>query len=435
MSMQFWLALVVMAGLAICFVLYPVVFHREPKGQAADRRAQNLLAYRSRLTELEAERDQGRIDDAEFAGLKAELDRTLLDDVPENDSRGAVRGNRRLTWLVAILAVVAVPLVAFSLYGKLGAVNKLAETETIAKMQSGNLSPSDLDTLLEQLRSRLQDDPTSIDGWVLLGRSYMSLERYQEAAWAFEQLATQVAQQESAVAAASAWGLAAQAQFFASGEKMSDAVQKDIDRARKANPDEINALGLLGIAAFENRNYEEAIRFWRRILEVSPNHPQARVIREGVARAYQALGKPVPPELTAQAAAPAPPVAGQASGKAAGTGPRMTVAVHLAPQYQGKLPAQATVFVYAKAVQGPPMPLAVARYQVSDLPVQVTLDDSMAMAPIAKLSNADQVQLIARVSPSGSALPASGDWIGQVGPLPVRTTTKPINVTIDHQVP
>ncbi len=428
MSMQFWLVLALMAALALVFIFYPVIFHAEAPGQAADRRAQNLLAYRTRLAELEEETARGEISEEEFEALKRELDAGLLDDVDSGGERRA-RTGRRLAWGVALASVVLVPLVAFGLYGKLGASDTLAEAQTIRAMQQGkNVSRSRMETLLERLRKDLEADPANVDSWVVLSRSYMNLEDYHKAAWAFEQLAAQVEKQEGARQAAGAWGLAAQAHYFAGGEKMTDAARADIKRALDQNPNEITSLGLEGINAFKQGDYRAAVKYWGQILKTAPNHPQIAVIRQGIKEAYKRLGEPVPDSLLAGTKA------GRNDKGAKGKGPRMTVDVSLAGRYQDKVAQGDTVFVYAKAVNGPPMPLAVARYKVSDLPVKVTLDDSMAMAPVARLSKASKVMLYARVSPSGSAMPSSGDWIGKVGPLPVQTNTKPIQISIDHQI-
>lgn len=432
MTTALWMGLALMTALALVFVFYPVIFHREPIDRLPNRKAQNLVAYRTRLAELENEHQAGLLDAEEFRMLKEELDGGLLDDVGDSTTPRQ-RAGRRWAWVVAGVGVVVVPLLAFSLYDRLGASNQLGEAELIAEMsQANHLDHDQMTSLLWQLRQRLLEDRGNLDGWVLLAQSYMNLAQYKDAAWAFEKLANEVERESGPKAAAAPWGLVAQARYFAAGQKPTKDVLQAITEARSRDPDETNALGLMGIMAFQAGDYQDAITSWSRILKTAPNTPQLSVIKEGLARAYERLGKPVPKDLVADAdnASGASP---SSSGNA--DGPQMTVSVAISERLQKQLPKDATLFVYAKAVQGPAMPLAVAKYPVSALPVTVTLNDGMAMAPVATLSSADNVMLIARISASGSAMPASGDWEGKVGPVPVKTTTAPIRITIDHRLP
>ncbi|WP_097462427.1 c-type cytochrome biogenesis protein CcmI [Mangrovitalea sediminis] len=432
MTIALWMGLALMAALALVFVFYPVIFHREPADRLPDSKAQNLVAYRTRLAELEAEREAGVLDDEEFRALKEELDGGLLDDV-DVPAGPRQRSGKRWALTVAIVSIVLIPLLAFSLYLRIGASNQLGEADLIAEMsQANHLDHDQLIGLLGKLRQRLLNDRDNLDGWVLLARSYMNLEQYKDAAWAFEKLAHAVERESGPKAAAAPWGLVAQARFFASGQKPTPDVLQAITEARSRNPDDVNALGLLGIMAFQAGDYQDAIKSWSRIIKVAPDTPQLPVIKEGIARAYERLGKAVPQDLAAS------DQGGDSASKAApagDAGPQMTVSVSVGKAYRDELPKNATLFVYAKAVKGPAMPLAVAKYPVSALPVTVTLNDGMAMTPVAKLSSVDQVMLIARISSSGSAMPASGDWEGKVGPVPVRTTSTPIAISIDHRLP
>ena len=114
--------------------------------------------------------------------------------------------------------------------------------------------------------------------------------------------------------------------------------------------------------------------------------------------------------------------------------PGLTVNVILADRLAAGLDGSETLFVFARAAGGPPMPLAVARKRVSDLPLTVTLDDSMAMAPGMKLSNFDRVVVGARISASGTATAGSGDLQGFSQPVPVAGGAT-VNVAITEQVP
>ncbi|TBW59406.1 c-type cytochrome biogenesis protein CcmI [Marinobacter halodurans] len=420
MTTAFWLTLAALIGLALVFVLYPLFFTRSRKGDVDDIRHQNLVAYRSRLAELDADLDAGVIDGPTHAQMKEELAGTLLEDVdrtPEAAPTGRARG-RRAALVVVLVSVVAVPAASLWLYRDWGGVEQLEQYQTMLALQQADQSRGQkMAALAEQLRDRLIADPDNLDGWAMLGRTYMTLENYDQAAWAFEQLAGQV--DDVPREAATAWGLAAQARFFDSKGAMTPVVTSTIEKARSRNPDEVNALGLLGIHAFEQQDYREAIRYWERIIQVAPDHPQLPSIKQGVAEAYRRLGEPVPDRLLASG------------------GASVTVRVTLAEHLKDQVKPETTLFVFAKAFNGPPMPLAVARLQAGQLPVTVTLDDSMAMAPGNTLSGADQVVVSARLSPSGNAIPQSGDWQGSAS-QPVKLEAydgQPVAVTIDQQVP
>lgn len=422
MTLAFWLTFAALIGLALVFVLYPLVFHRPEKSAVNDIRHQNLLAYRSRLAELEVEREAGTLDEATFRQMKEELAGSLLDDVGQSEQE-AQRVSRRVpgrrSALVIVLAsVVLVPAASLLLYNDWGSVDQLEQYQTMLEMRQTNQAQGQqMAELAEQLRQRLLDNPENLEGWAMLGRTYMNLENYAQAAWAYEQLAGQL--DDVPAEAATAWGLAAQARFFESRGAMNDKVTGAIAEARERNPNEVNALGLLGINAFERQAYQEAIDYWERIIEVAPDHPQLPSIRQGVAEAYRRSGQPVPDSLAQPA------------------GASVKVRVALSDAFKGEIPPDTALFIFARNAEGGGMPLAVARLTAAQLPTTVTLDDSMAMAPGAKLSGAQSVTLAARLSPSGNAIPQSGDWQGE-GAAPVDLESyegEPVEVVIDQRVP
>ncbi|WP_148862369.1 c-type cytochrome biogenesis protein CcmI [Marinobacter fonticola] len=422
MTLAFWLTLAALIGLALVFVLYPLVFHRPDKAAVNDIRHQNLLAYRSRMAELEAEREAGNLDEATYQQMKEELAGSLLDDVTHSEREvervGRRVPGRRAAQVIVLASVILVPAVSLWLYNDWGGVDQLEQYQTMLEMrQTSQDQGQQMAQLADQLRARLLDNPDNLEGWAMLGRTYMNLENYAQAAWAYEQLAGQV--QDVPNEAATAWGLAAQARFFESRGAMNDNVTGAIAEARERNPDEVNALGLLGINAFERQAYQEAIDYWERIIAVAPDHPQLPSIRQGVAEAYRRLGQPVPESL-AQA-----------------EGPSVTVRVELAETFKDDIAPDTTLFIFARNAEGGAMPLAVARLTAAQLPATVTLDDSMAMAPGAKLSGAATVMIAARLSPSGEAIPQSGDWQG-VSHEPVNLDNyngEPVEIVIDQRVP
>ncbi len=428
MTTTFWITAAVLIALAFTFVLFPLFFGRPEKRINANIRNQNLLAYRSRLAEIEAEYEQGLLDEENYRLLREELAGAMLDDVGEEDSpREDVRAGdlrmdrrRRSTWAVVAVAAMVLPLGSVVMYQQLGALDKVEQLQAMKEIEASGDSPmAQMDQLTAQLQDRLQEQPDNPDGWAMLGRSYMRMDRYPDAARAFERLAEVVKNDQ---ARATAMGLSAQAWFFNSEGKMTDEVTAAIEQARALDPNEVNTLGLLGIHAFEQREFEDAIRYWKKIIEVAPDHPQLASIRRGVARAYQQLGEEIPEEFQE------PEQALSDRG--------VNVRVELAESFRGQISPDTTLFVYARTPDLKSAPLAVARLEAGQLPVTLRLDDRLAMAPQFRISGADEVVLAARVSASGTAQPQPGDYQGiREEPVPVVSgNSDPVVLTIDEKL-
>lgn len=432
MTDTFWIAATVLIIFALAFVLYPVFFHRAGARQQADLRNQNLMAYRSRMEELDREHRAGILDDQTYRQLKDELAGSLLDDVPDSaqDSGPAEApgGSRRMrgrksAMAVGFLAVLLVPAASVYLYGQWGAMDRVEQYLTMQAMgDTDEARLARMADLAGQLRERLLESPDNAEGWAMLGRTYMRLERYPDAAWAFRQLAETAAGDQRSRAVA--YGLAAQALFFGSEGEMTAEVTAAIKQARDLNPDEVNALGLLGINAFSQQDYRDAIRYWERIEAVAPDHPQIGSIREGIREAYTRLGEEPPARLQAEAPEAA--------------GPGVSVRISLAENFQDDVPEDTTLFVFAREAgvrEGPPV--AVARFTAGQLPLDIRLDDRFAMSPQAAISGVEQVAVTARLSRSGTVSPQPGDWQGSTEtPLPVtgNPAETPTELVIDQQL-
>ncbi|MCH8496877.1 MAG: c-type cytochrome biogenesis protein CcmI [Marinobacter sp.] len=418
MTTEFWLIAAVLVTLALVFLLYPVFTYRPDRRVENDLRNQNLTAYKGRLAELEAELTAGLIDEASFQQMRDELAGSLLDDEEEGKRAPAGRRvvGRRSAYAVVLVSGLLIPLTSVWLYQNWGAMPAWNQYLAMQELsQPERERAQEFLALAEELRRRLEESPRNPEGWAMLGRTYMTLERYGQAAWAFERLAEQVA--EDPRSAATAWGLAAQAQFFRSQGDMTPAVMDAISAARELDPDEVNALGLLGINAFERREFQRAIEYWERIVAVAPEHPQLSSIREGIRTAYDRLGQETP--------------------ASAANGTAIRVEVLLSEQFQADVPEGTTLFVYARDAKGSPMPLAAARLTAAQLPVALTLDDSMSMVDGVRLSDADEVLLVARLSRSGTAQLQPGDWQGVTeSPLDLQGYDgSPIRILINEQIP
>ncbi|MCB1862481.1 MAG: c-type cytochrome biogenesis protein CcmI, partial [Gammaproteobacteria bacterium] len=200
-----------------------------------------------------------------------------------------------------------------------------------------------------------------------------------------------------------------------------------IRRAVKLAPEDTTALWLAGMAEEQAGNPELAIAHWERLVPQIQDDPQASArIAALITNAREKSG------VSVQTLAAAPEVASSKPSIAAGGG--VTGRVSLSPELTGSARPDEPLFVYARALQGPKMPLAAARMQVKDLPLTVLLDDSGAMMPSMKISNFEQVVVGARVSRSGGAITQSGDLKGEVAPVEVGADNV-VEIVIDTVVP
>jgi cytochrome c-type biogenesis protein CcmH len=278
------------------------------------------------------------------------------------------------------------------------------------------------------LAAKLKEQPNDAQGWALLGRAYAATNRADEARDAFKE-AHEHAPDDPDVAVEYAQALALAApDHKLQGESralLEGVIAKDAKNQR--------ALWLLGISDYQNADYASAIARWKTLLPLlQPDSDVARSVRNEIADAEARRDGREPPQpeaAPAEAPAPETPVT-----SAPANAPRLTVNVALDPKLKSKLDPDATLFVFARAASGPPMPLAIQRLKASQLPATVTLDDSMSMMPAMKLSKFPQVVVGARVSKSGNAMPQSGDL--QTLSQPIESSrSEPVALTIDQVVP
>ena len=270
----FWAMSALLAAAALFFVVPPLLARR---GQArASRRESNLAIYRGQLRELDADLAAGTLTAEQHATARGELEARLLEDVPANEKAPAPVLHGRGA---AIVAGIAVPLLAFGLYFAAG--NPQALSPNLAEDQTAHgISGQQVEALVERLAARMREDPEHLDGWILLGRSYAALGRFDQAAQSYTNAVTRLPR-DAGLLADYADMLA-----MAQGRRLQGEPEKIIARALEANPGNLKALTLAGSAAFEKKDYAAAIRFWERILPlVSPESETARTIQASIAEA------------------------------------------------------------------------------------------------------------------------------------------------------
>ena len=392
-----------------------------------------ITALRGKLQQLEAQHKGGAIGKKEYERARAAVERELLDRVlaapVAPTTMTAAQAPRPSGRLVATLTAVVLG-VAVGGYWWTGAPSLVSgvpvATGTDAKSPH-DTSSEQMTALTERLAERMKSTPDDADGWSMLGRSYAALGRNDEALSAYDRL-LKLRPDDPSVLADYADALAVKNNQLA-GEPM-----KYVERALKLDPNHIKALMLAGTDAFNRADYAKAVQHWERAAEAGPpDNPLVQMARSGVAEARTRGNLPAAtasgkaPAATATAQQPAGPAAAAAvvSGAITGT-------VTLAPALKGRVGPDDAIFVFARAATGSRMPVAFMRAQVKDLPLNFTLDDSMAMSPAARLSTAGQVVVGARVSKSGQAMPQAGDLEGLSEPTAAGSVG--VNVVIAGEV-
>lgn len=408
----FWIVSAAFIAAALLFLLPPLLV-RSPKISVVGRRAATVSIYQDELSELDADLKADTITPEQHQHSRNELQRRMLEDVsaePDIASATQVARGRWAAWV----AGVAFPIFAVFLYLQLGNPGALLPEEQAGLPpghSTGEITEQQILSMVEGLARRLEKNPQDAEGWVMLGRSYTALDRFPDATVAYARATELVAND------AQLWSDYADVQAMANGRRLQGKPEEFIRKALKIDPDNRKALALAGTAAFEVHNYLVAVEHWERLLKLLPADSEG--YQSVFASINEARSLAVPTGESDVRSA-------QAKGVIRG-------AVSISPALSGKIDPGATLFVFARAVNGPKMPLAVQRFSTKDLPVRFSLDDSMAMTPELKLSNFSEVVVGARISKSGNAASQSGDLQGVVSPVKMGTTN--VEIVIHEIVP
>lgn len=447
----FWILAGGLALLAIAFTIAPLLNSGNPEADV-DQNQVNLDLFKQQLAELDNDLAAGKLEQHQYDAARHDLERELLYDIGGTAATPkTIAGGGR--WAAPVLAL-AVPLVAVGLYQVIG------YQEMIERMQAGTVSPiadahaggadgmPPLDVLVERLAERMEQNPDDLEGWIMLARTYFTLGQPEPAlaaiqrAYALEPDNTEVMLHLAEATAAN------------QDNSLEGRPAELISAVLKQEPDNASARWLSGMIAFQRQQYNAAAVNWQRVLDqLDPADEQAADLRGLIAQARQRAGAPpqgavqlaasdrpaAPPVIdpTPPATEPKPTAAKPSANDTPADDPAVAgieVSVTIDPTVADQVSPDDTLFVFAKAAAGPPMPLAVHRGTVADLPLTVRLDDSMAMMPQLSLSAFPEVIVGARVSKAGRAMPQSGDVEGETGPVATAEAGS-VSVTIDRVRP
>lgn len=405
---MFWIISAVFIVIALAFILPPLK-QRQVDQDAS--REQNILIAQEQLAELESRFEKGEIDQESYQSTRDELEQSLFSDIKDtennlnlsNKNNSSSRGSLISTTIILLL----IPVISFALYFKVGNLNftKVLDSSVAAEKARDATVPKnadgtpDIDTMVAGLQKKLEEKPDNPRGWFMLGRSYMVLERYTEAANAFDSALKLTPQSANIMLSlADALSMSNQGQIIGRPAEL-------VEKALQIEPNNLTALWLSGMAARQQGQHLKAIAQWNKVLPLITDQPQQ--IFEVNRLISEAKSQLTPEQSAALPANSSSPNVEQEKASATTEGIKVTVSISDA--FKDKANPTDLVFIYAKAMSGPPMPLAAVRKQVKDLPIDVVLNDEMAMMPNLKLSSFSDVIVGARVSKSGQPIAQNGD--------------------------
>lgn len=408
-----WALLLLLTAVLFVILLQPLLKSDDADldGDSASlQQSENLRLYQTRSADIDAM----EITEDEKAALRLELDRELLANANQAQSYSKTPSKAlRAGFLVAVVAVAVGATVL--LYQQWGAANAIAATALLDKASSVELSDKEREELIERLTDAAKHDPEEIEWNYLLGRLLNAQGDFSQAADVFADILAALPA-EAAQDRAATMTLLAQARFFANDQVADEETYGLVKRALELAPNQRQTMGIAGILAFELGHYSAAVDHWKGLYLGMPEGPESQSLGQGIERAASLAaeqGEEIDLSWMERA--------------------QIQVFVALSDAAKAEVNSTDSVFVLAKAVSGPPMPLAVQRLTVADLPQVITLSDAQAMAAGLQLSNFAEVTVIARVSRTNQPIAQPGDWQTQISPVATRGTDL-LNLSIDQRV-
>jgi cytochrome c-type biogenesis protein CcmH len=383
--------LIVSVLILIAFLLILPPLWRKQTVQAADLDQRNIQIAQHRLAELKENRRLGGLSQAQYEEQLADLEQALSDDLDIKSHVSSAKSQGR--WVVYLL-VLGIPLLAGSLYLSLGNYQAISHSAEMA-VDPDTLKLAEINKMVEGLAEKMKNNPDDAQGWLMLGRSYKFQQQYSKAVDAFANAYRLLGDQAEVML------LYADAIAYANDKNLAGKPAELIFKALALEPDNMNALWLGGMTKMQQGDAVAAIKLWKKLAALLPPGSDSQ--------------KEIQDLLTKiESESPQSMAKSEAAQQANAAGVAINVQVSLAPELQKSASSGDTVFIYAQALSGPKMPLAIVRKKVFDLPLTVSLNDTMAMMPNMKLSNFQNVKLLARISKSGNAISQPGDLIGVI---------------------
>ena len=424
----FWVVAALLIAAALLFLLPPLA-QKKSETTKLQRKEINVLLFKDQVAELESDLSSGTITQDQFDQAKHDLERSLLEDVSGDEPAPAAAskfeglGNKS-----AIAVAVFVPVAAILLYLQLGSGDAGLRPEEAQLAQRTEGHEGTLEEQIRKLQDHLQTNPDDIEGWTMLARSYYFLKNYQAASETFNRVASLTNETDPNVLADYADALA-----MAQGRNMQGRPYELVKKALVVEPFHQKALWLAGTAAYQTQDYAAALQYWEKLITLFPEGTDGHnQMLRNIAEIKQLMGQELDPEMIAKLQA-------QQQGEQQSTAPSggngnssVSGRVSLDPALAASVSPGDTLFIFARAANGPRMPLAILKKQVSDLPLDFVMDDSHAMNPQMKLSGFSDVVVSARISKTGNAMPQTGDLEGTSAV--VKVGAQGLNILINNTI-
>ena len=374
----------VAASLIVALVLVWPLFSKKHQTDIIGRDQVNLQSAATRLAELKQELEDGQITADQFEKYQLDIEMAAVEDLNTSNSSAATHGKGNT--IVASSVVLIVLLASTLIYQQNGFKQEFEDDQQQLAVE--NSKQAEADKIITTVEKFIKENPEDVESRVILAQVYIEEERFSDAAAIYREL-YDINPEEPDVLVNYAEALAR-----SHGNRLIGKPTDLLNEALQLAPNHGRALWLAGFAEQQAENNEQALKHWKHLLAG---------LEEG-SEIYQNVATLI---AETERSTPTTVVQGDENGIAA-----IEVMVTLAPEIADKLNSGTTLFVFARASEGPPMPLAVHRGTANDLPLKVTLDDSMAMIPKMSLSNFPNIVVGARLSSNGQPQGQAGDLEG-----------------------
>ncbi|MFM9992940.1 MAG: c-type cytochrome biogenesis protein CcmI [Burkholderiaceae bacterium] len=354
----------------------------------------NVAVFQEQLAELKKEYGQGTLSETEYELSHAELTERLMQD-SQTHSEIKNASAPASSWIgLAWGFLILIPIASVGFYMLIGQPLTV-DPQVVAAMQGDDqLTPERLQSMAQDLEKKLSAQPDNAEGWVMLARVQRASEAFDLADVAIQKALALTKTNDLLIERAEILAQKNSGQF--EGEPWAI-----IRGVLQSEPNNGNALLLAGSASFAQGQYKDALSYWLRVQAILPaDSPDAAPLANAIAQARQKLGAPI---ITTS---------------------KITGRVSIAKELLTQTSPQDTVFIYATAVEGSRMPLAVIKTTVAQLPYDFLLDDNSTMSPQFKLSSQSEVTVRARISKTGNAMPQPGDLTATASPVKVAQSPK-----------
>ena len=412
----FWIfiALVMLVGLMLIWIPH----FRQQKllktEEAGVRKQTNLELFNERLGVLEKELSEELLDQAEFDALKKELEISLLQDIKQANDDSLVNQIKPKTILWPSIMSVCLIVISGYLYQHLGAFENIDSAQQPANPHAGMDTAQIMMQRVQMMEAQVKAEPENSQLWFSLGHAYVSANQYDKAIAAFDKVIELVGKHAELL------GPKAMAMYYKAGQQMTPQIQALIDESLAMDAQDPSTLLLVGMDAFFTADYKKAIISWQTILDSG----RADVDRAALMNAIETANLRMQSET---AGMPNDDAHKQVKASAKSVNVTISISAELA----AKASPEDTIFIFARATEGPKVPLAATKVSAKSFPITVTLDDSSGMGGDVKLSDAANVEVIAVLSKQGNIKPQTGDIQGKISKVAVGDTA---NLVLDTQV-